>query len=77
MDGTGWGACPIAGFGISGVGHWGSATRELIRYIHVVRMVSGCKQVVKSACGDNCLRIYQMVVIRINSVELPSIRKLT
>jgi len=29
MDGTGWGSCAVAGFGISGVEPSGSATREL------------------------------------------------
>jgi hypothetical protein len=30
VDGTGSGSCPAAGFGISGVEPWGSATRELV-----------------------------------------------
>jgi len=31
VDGTGWGSCPVGGFGISGVEPWGSATRELVQ----------------------------------------------
>jgi hypothetical protein len=30
VDGTGSGSCPVAGFGISVVEPWGSATRELV-----------------------------------------------
>jgi hypothetical protein len=28
VDGTGSGSCPVAGFGISGVESWGSASRD-------------------------------------------------
>jgi hypothetical protein len=44
VDGTGSGSCPIAGFGISGVEPWGSATTVLVRWIlgrQVVRMGGG------------------------------------
>jgi hypothetical protein len=30
VDATGSGSCPVAGFGISGVEPWGSATRRLV-----------------------------------------------
>jgi hypothetical protein len=30
VDGTGSGSCPVVGFGISGVEHSDSATRELV-----------------------------------------------
>jgi hypothetical protein len=33
VDGTGLGSCPVAGFGISGVGPSGSATTVLVRWI--------------------------------------------
>jgi hypothetical protein len=33
VDGTGPRLCPVAGFGISGVESWGSATTVLVRWI--------------------------------------------
>jgi hypothetical protein len=30
VDAMGSGSCPVAGFGIGGVEHWGSASRELV-----------------------------------------------
>jgi len=33
VDGTGSGLCPVAGFGISGVEPWDSATTVLVSYL--------------------------------------------
>jgi hypothetical protein len=43
VDGTGSGSCPMAGFGISGVEPWGSATR-------VSQLVFGERFSVKDLC---------------------------